>query len=119
MPLARGPADDSALRLSHDVGVTDKGARRYSDDERRQQLSQLARLCSTISEALRSHGEAWPASLFAERAERANRLLAEGWDRTSLTDVSAQFPAGPDWLNPKAVDFGAPRKSWQDDVAAL
>ena len=91
----------------------------YSDDERRHQLTQLAGLCSTISQALRAHGETWPASKFEERAELANRLVAAGWNRDSLTEASAQFPSGPGWLNPKGVDFGAPREPWQEEVAAL
>ena len=94
-------------------------AREYSDDERRQQLERLAGLSSAMSEALSLHGESWPASMFADRAELANRLLRAGWDREALTNLSAQFPACPDWLNPKAVDFGAPREPWQDEVAAL
>ena len=93
--------------------------REYSDDERREQLGQLAGLCSALAAALTSHGDSWQASMFAGRAELANRLLRAGWDREALTTLSAQFPAGPDWLNPKAVDFGAPREPWQDEVAAL
>ena len=108
-------ADDTALRLSDDVPVTDS-ARAYSDDQRHHQLIQLAGLRAALSEALGSHGEPWQASLFQERAVLANHLDSAGWDPESLSAVRAPFPSRPDWLHLKAE---APREPWHGEVAVL
>lgn len=93
--------------------------RKYGDDERRRQVEELAKLCWSLAEILRAHGEEWPASMFAERAQAADRLIADGWDQAALTDLGARFPEGVEWLNPKAVDYGAARQPWQEEVAAI
>lgn len=95
------------------------GAREYSDEDRRRQLGELGDLCSSIAEALRTNGDTRSASAFEERTQLAQRCLASGWDQRSLNDIGARFPSGPDWLNPKAVDFGSPREPWQEEVAVL
>jgi hypothetical protein len=106
----RAPRDHS--------GVT-SSPRKYTDAERRDQLEELARLCAAMAEALREHGETWPAGMYQERADLAERLLATGLDQGSLTELGARFPTAPHWLNAKAVDFGLAREPWQDEVAAL
>lgn len=104
--------------MLNDAHVT-ASAREYSDAERRRQLGGLAGLCSSIAQALREHGETWSASAFEERAQLAQHCRTSGWDQQSLNQVGARFPTGPDWLNPKAVDFGRPREPWQEEVADL
>jgi hypothetical protein len=89
----------------------------YSDDGRRNQLTEFAALCRAIAAELRDHGDSWPASLFEERAALAERLLRDGYDQSLLNEVGARFPAGVEWLNPKALDFSGPREGWQSAVA--
>jgi hypothetical protein len=56
---------------------------------------------------------------FRARAEAAQHLLSAGFARQDLNDVGGQFPTGPWWLNPKALDSGSPREPWQEEVATL
>jgi hypothetical protein len=89
----------------------------YSDDDRRNQLTEFAALCRAIAAELRDHGDSWPASLFEERGVLAERLLRDGYDQSLLNEVGTRFPAGVEWLNPKALDFSLPREPWQTAVA--
>jgi hypothetical protein len=66
-----------------------------------------------------SHGDMPAAELFRARAITASRLLAEGWTQADLNELGGEFPDGAWWLNPKALDYDAPREAWQNDVAIL
>jgi hypothetical protein len=89
----------------------------YSDDDRRNQLTEFAALCQAIAGELRGHGYSWPASFFEERAALAERLLRDGYDQGLLNEVGARLPARVEWLNLKALDFSGPRDPWHSAVA--
>ncbi len=75
-------------------------------------------VCIRLAEGFEGH-DPLAATEFRERAERAESLLATGFDQADLNLLAGQFPMGAWWLNPKAQDYDAPREPWQDDVADL
>jgi len=93
------------------------GAHYFTEDDRRSQLSALADACVSASQLLREHGEVWHADAIENRATEALRLLDDGYTRGELNAVASQFPSGPDWLDPRQVDYNGPREPWQETVA--
>jgi hypothetical protein len=91
----------------------------FTAEDRVQQLGTLARLCDRLANLLTEHGERAEGEQFRARAEAAQHLLSAGFARQDLNDVGGQFPTGPWWLNPKALDSGSPREPWQEEVATL
>jgi hypothetical protein len=77
------------------------------------------RLSAQIADVYRSNGVTWIADHYEAMAAAAARLLESGFDQSALSSLSAMAPGRPDWLNPKAVDFGMPREQWQDEIASL
>jgi hypothetical protein len=112
-----GRADVRALGCQDEKAGDEGEWHRYSDDDRRNQLTEFAALCRTLAADLHAHGDSWPASLFDERAAHAERRLRDGWDQSRLNELDAGFPTGVEWLNPKAPDFNGPREPWQAAVA--
>jgi hypothetical protein len=99
--------------------VTDNVERVFTAEDRRLQLEALARLCGEVADLLAAHGETWHADDLRGRGAEAHRLLDQGFTKDDLNGLAGQFPAGPDWLNPKFVDYNGPREGWQEAVAAL
>lgn len=90
-----------------------------SDQDRRSDLERVRELSTQLSAAYRTNGVAHLADQYEHMASVASALLASKFDQSMLNNLSAMTPGGPDWLNPKAVDSGALRKPWQDEVAGL
>jgi hypothetical protein len=88
-------------------------------EDREAQLCDLELLCDRIADLLAEHGDTYNADLIGARADGARELQATGYSQSELNELAGGFPSGPDWLNPKALDYGAPRKPWQDEVARL
>lgn len=83
--------------------------RAFWKSEREAQLARFETLCSKLAELYAVNGEICEAAAFAERAHRAAALQTAGWSQSDLNELGGQFPDGGWWLNPKAVDYGAPR----------
>lgn len=93
--------------------------RAFSKSEREAQLARFETLCSKLADLYAVNGETYEAAAFAERAHRAAALQTAGWSQSDLNELGGQFPDGGWWLNPKDVDYGAPRLPWQHEVARL
>jgi len=89
----------------------------WTQDERRDQLADFETRCSRLAELYQSHRDADNASAFAWRAHEARRLIVGGFTQNDLKLLGQDFPAGPWWLNARAVDSGVTRQHWQQEVA--
>lgn len=90
-----------------------------SDYERRSQVERVRELSAQISATYRANGATRLADQYEAMASAASLLLASSFDQSALSNLSAMTPGRPDWLNPKAADFGALREPWQGEVAGL
>ncbi|MDO8388935.1 MAG: hypothetical protein Q7V57_00475 [Actinomycetota bacterium] len=90
-----------------------------SDHDRRSEVERVRELSTQLSAAYRTNGVGHLADQYEYMASVASALLASTSDQPMLNNLSAMTPGGPDWLNPKAADFGALREPWQDEVAVL
>lgn len=95
------------------------GEHAFTQADREAQLADLETLCGELAELYAANGETVTAAAFAERAEVAAALQQTGWVQADLNALGGQFPDGGWWLNPKAVDFNAPRLQWQEEAARL
>ena len=89
-----------------------------TSEDRRAQLTEFESLCSQLAKTFEQNGDRLSAEAFGIKARHAARLIDEGFNQAELNELGGQLPVTT-WLNPKAVDFGAPRLPWQDDVAEL
>ena len=92
--------------------------RRFTSEDRIAQLTEFESLCSRLTKTFEQNGDRLSAAAFDIKARHAARLIDEGFDQADLNELGGQLPFTM-WLNPKAVDFGAPRLPWQDEVAEL
>ena len=88
-------------------------------DDRVAQLADLESLSQRMAQAFGAHHEPRAAELMAGKAAHAARLLRDGFTQEDLNELGGEFPDGAWWLNPKALDYGAPRDRWQEEVAEL
>lgn len=90
----------------------------WTRDERLAQIREFADVCAGLAAGFEGH-DSLTSGEFLERSERAESLLANGFDQADLNVLAGQFPMGAWWLNPKASDYNAPREPWQESVAEL
>ena len=106
------------MLVKSDVPDPAMNARRFTDQDRREQLRQFADLCQRIGNAFAEQGDSWIASHFPPLSQRALDLLANGWQQSDLNALGGDYPQHPaPWLHPKMSDYNAKRESWQDSVA--
>jgi hypothetical protein len=91
----------------------------FTPEDREARLCDLELLCDRIADLLAEHGDTYNAELIRARADRARELQARSYTQAKLNELAGAFPTGPDWLNPKALDYGEHRKPWQNEVARL
>jgi hypothetical protein len=48
----------------------------------------------------------------------ARRLLDAGFEQSELNALTTEFPT-PEWLDPKYLDYNAPRDDWQELAAPI
>ena len=80
------------------------------------QLERLSELSHQVAASLRENGQSRPADLYEDLAEAAETLLRDGFTQRELSAVSTMLPNEPSWLDPRAVDYNAPRAAWQNDL---
>ena len=76
-------------------------------------------LSDQLSPVFAAHDDPARSAAYRDRAERARHLLAHGYTVTDLNELARSFPAGPEWLDPKRIDYGNPLAMWQAEVARL
>jgi hypothetical protein len=86
--------------------------------DRTAQLERLSELSHQIAATLRANGQSRPADLYEDLADAADTLLRDGFTQRELSAVSTMLPNEPSWLDPRAVDYNAPRAAWQNDLVA-
>jgi hypothetical protein len=107
-----------ARNIRHSVRVSERDFHAWTPAERRDQLSQLSRLCSDLAAAFASH-DPQASAAFQERADHADALLRHGWEQSDLNTLAGEFPEGAWWLSPKAEDVIAGLEPWQVTTADL
>lgn len=89
----------------------------YSNEERVEQLTTLARLCAEVAVILDEH-HSWEAGAFADASTAAAGLATREFEQSDLNELSRRFPITPDWMHPKLLD-GRPLKGWHGQVAPM
>jgi hypothetical protein len=82
------------------------------------ELRELSTCCSELGQLFRDHGEQWYAAAYDSLGERALHLSDQDFEQSDLNSFSEGFPT-PEWLEPKSLDYNAPRSSWQERAAEL
>ncbi|WP_156224779.1 hypothetical protein [Pseudactinotalea suaedae] len=93
--------------------------REFSAGDRHSQMLELATSCERMGRILAAHGDVHFAAMFRCRAQFAEELIRSGYVKSDLDALGGSLPSGPEWLNPKAVDFGGRREPWHAEVAEL
>jgi hypothetical protein len=83
------------------------------------QLTLLRAMCDQLADAFIVRSDPRSAELFRARADGASRLLADGFVQSDLNELGGQFPSGPAWLHPRAIDVSPLREPWQRQIARL
>jgi hypothetical protein len=87
--------------------------------ERMAQLAEFEHLCEGMARLFAANSDSDSAEPLQAAAAQARMLRADGFVQANLSDLGASYPSGPWWLNPKAMDYDAPRAAWQDEVARM
>jgi hypothetical protein len=87
--------------------------------ERMAQLVEFENLCEGMARLFAANADQESAGALRAAAAQARMLGADGFVQADLNDLGGSYPPGPWWLNPKAMDYNAPRAAWQDEVARM
>jgi hypothetical protein len=105
-----GSLPSRVLESERDVAQDAEGARR-------EQLKEFARVSGRLSALHGPHGDRL-ADRYQAMSEEARTLLADGFHE-QLKELAFQVPDSPDWMNPKAIDYGLEVEPWQEEATKL
>ena len=89
----------------------------YTDEERVTQLTDLAAAARQAGELFSENGSPEVGRDCQGLAETAEQLLRNGFGREDLRQLGQAHIGFPEWLHPKALDYGMSRQPWQDGAA--